>query len=159
MVEPKQCPHRSSLARAVGTKQTKDFAFFNFKREVADDGFVISPTIAPVVDLSNVNSAASSMNSMFGTANIGATFSPVSMSQAKRYSDISFNTNSADVVDRMQDISAQLDILGDRIANMQIVLDSGELVGATSSRIDNSLGRIAVPAQWDVKAKLMTRLV
>lgn len=111
---------------------------------VADDGFVISPTIAPVVDLSNVNSAASSMNSMFGTANIGATFSPVSMSQAKRYSDISFNTNSADVVDRMQDISAQLDILGDRIANMQIVLDSGELVGATSSRIDNSLGRIAV---------------
>lgn len=110
---------------------------------LADSDFSITPTITPVVDLSNVNSAASSVNNVFGKANLG-TFNRATAVQAERYSTYAPNTSrDTGVINELQSLSARMDTLGEKITNMQIVLDTGVLVGATSAKMDHQLGVMA----------------
>ena len=51
--------------------------------------------------------------------------------------------NSTGVPDMIGNLTERVDALGQAITNMQIVLDSGALVGATSSKIDSKLGQIS----------------
>lgn len=110
---------------------------------LADSDFSISPTIAPVVDLSNVDSAAGSVNGMFGKANLGA-LNRVTAEQAERYSSYApVIAKDESVVNELQSLSSRMDALGEAITNMQIVLDSGQLVGSTSAKMDARLGVLA----------------
>lgn len=107
------------------------------------DDFSISPTITPVVDMSNARMAAGSMNSMFGSGyrsyvdGITARAGDVNQS-------IDYNLQNKEVVSEVRSLSSRLDLLGDKIANMQIVLDSGLMVGAMAPQMDSRLGQIAV---------------
>jgi len=105
---------------------------------MTDADFSFSPVITPVVDMSNVNSAAGSMNGLFGGFNrIGAV-------QAERYSGyIPTASRSSAVTNEIQSLSSRMDALGEAITNMQIVLDTGVLVGATSAKMDARLGVLA----------------
>ena len=115
---------------------------------IADDDFTISPRITPVVDMSNVNAAVGSMGSLLGgsyrsyvdsvsnrAANISSAAQSVA-SERRANNELAFN--------EMRMMGERIDYLGQAITNMQIVLDTGALVGATSSRMDNQLGRMAV---------------
>jgi len=105
---------------------------------MTDDDFGFSPVITPVVDMSNVNSAAGSMNGLFGGIN------RVAAVQAERYSAYApASTRDNSVVNELQSLSSRMDALGETIANMQIVLDTGVLVGATSAKMDRQLGVMA----------------
>ena len=105
---------------------------------MTDDDFGFSPVITPVVDMSNVNAAAGSMNGMFGGIN------RVSAVQAERYSSyVPAATRDSSVVNEIQSLSSRMDMLGEAISNMQIVLDTGVLVGATSAKMDARLGVLA----------------
>ncbi len=110
---------------------------------VADDDFEFTPTITPVVDLSNVGYAAGSIGSMFGNASLSASLSRASAAQASRYSNGSYGSGNNAVISEMQGLGARVDALGAAITNMQIVLDSGVLVGATSAKMDARLGLLA----------------
>lgn len=110
---------------------------------IADDDFEFHPTITPIVDLSNVGYAASSIGGMFGNATLSASLSRSSAAQANRYSTGSYGSNSNGVINEMQSLGARVDALGEAITNMQIVLDSGVLVGATSAKMDARLGVLA----------------
>lgn len=115
---------------------------------LADEDFTLSPLITPVVDMSNVTSAASGMDGLFGnpsrkyvnemisrSSSINAATSVSSSARSSQYNDA--------VIGEFRSLSNRLDELGARIESMQIVLDTGVLVGSTSSRMDNQLGRIA----------------
>ena len=115
---------------------------------LADEDFTLSPRITPVVDMSNVTSAASGMDGLFGNpsrkyvnemisrgSSINAATSVGSSARSSQYNDA--------VIGEFRSLSSRLDELGARIEGMQIVLDTGVLVGSTSSRMDNQLGRIA----------------
>lgn len=105
---------------------------------ITDDDFGFSPVITPVVDMSNVNSAAGSMNGLFGGIN------RVAAVQAERYSSYApASTRDNSVVNELQSLSSRMDALGETITNMQIVLDTGVLVGATSAKMDARLGVLA----------------
>lgn len=105
---------------------------------MTDDDFGFSPVITPVVDMSNVNSAAGSMNGLFGGIN------RVAAVQAERYSSYAPTvTRDNSVVNELQSLSSRMDTLGEAITNMQIVLDTGVLVGATSAKMDARLGVLA----------------
>lgn len=105
---------------------------------VANDEFEWSPRITPVVDLSNVSNASRSINGAFG--GIGT----VGAAQAERYSNyIPTGSRSSGVVNEIQALSSRMDALGEAVTNMQIVLDTGVLVGATSSKMDAKLGVLA----------------
>ena len=105
---------------------------------ITDDDFGFSPVITPVVDMSNVNSAAGSMNGLFGGIN------HVVAVQTERYSSYApTSTRDNSIVNELQSLSSRMDALGETITNMQIVLDTGVLVGATSAKMDARLGVLA----------------
>lgn len=110
---------------------------------LADDDFTVSPMITPVVDMSNVRYASSAANSMFGSLQ-----SSYMASALARSGDISetvdYNLSNNDVIQEIQVLSQQLGQLEDAVTNMQIVLDTGVLVGSTSSKMDKQFGKMAM---------------
>lgn len=105
---------------------------------MTNEDFSFSPVITPVVDMSNISSAAGSMNGLFGSMRT------VSSVQAERYSGyIPTSSRDSGVVNEIQSLSSRMDALGEAITNMQIVLDTGVLVGATSAKMDARLGVLA----------------
>lgn len=105
---------------------------------MTDEDFSFSPVITPVVDMSNISSAAGSMNGLFGSMRTVASV------QAERYSGyIPTSSRDSGVVNEIQSLSSRMDALGEAITNMQIVLDTGVLVGATSAKMDARLGVLA----------------
>ena len=105
---------------------------------MSDEDFSFSPVITPVVDMSNVSSAAGSMNGLFGSMRT------VASAQAERYSGyIPTSSRDSAITNEIQSLSSRMDTLGEAITNMQIVLDTGVLVGATSAKMDARLGVLA----------------
>lgn len=109
---------------------------------IADENFEISPRITPVVDMSNLTSAAGSANSMFGSIGTIMRGSIRASTQAVQTTAGSMEHTSYNntVVSEIEALSGKLDRLGEAITGMQIVLDSGALVGATSHKMDNAFG-------------------
>lgn len=112
---------------------------------LADEDFSISPRIAPVVDLSMAQNASGALNDMFRSPSLYATVGRVTNEQANRYSAYGpTNTSNQATINELHALSEQVDALNEAITNMQIVLDSGVLVGATSAKMDQRLGQMAV---------------
>jgi len=115
---------------------------------MATDDFAFSPIITPVVDMTNVDDATGTINSVFGrehhkyinsvisrTGIISDTNASGSLARTNQYNDT--------VIGEFRSLSDRINDLGTKIENMQIVLDTGVLVGSTSARMDNQLGKIA----------------
>ena len=109
---------------------------------IADEDFDISPRITPVVDMSNLTSAASNAGSLFDTIGTRMRGSMrVSMDTAQNTaSAMKYGSGTDTIVDEIQRLSTRLEQLGDAVTGMQIVLDTGTLVGATSRKMDNAFG-------------------
>lgn len=106
-----------------------------------------NPTIRPVLDLSNVQS---------GVSTIGDMFASNPMMNSDLFQGVSFNRNAGmlnfdgarimgsqnnkDVVGELRTLSDRFNSLSDAVTNMQLVLDTGVLVGQTSARMDRQLG-------------------
>ena len=110
--------------------------------------FDASPTITPVLDLSNIQNGTNSINGMFANmrsfslaATNGATFEANRLAQLNR---IEATTTNADVVAALGLLRGDVNNLNESFLGTQVVLDSGALVGATARQMDNALGRIKV---------------
>ncbi len=111
---------------------------------IADDSFEYNPMITPVVDMSNVTDAAGSAGGMFGTVGMALRASSrVSMDTAQNTAAaVTYGGGADSIVSELQRMGSRLDNLGEAITNMKIVLDSGELVGATSRQMDDAFGTL-----------------
>ena len=101
---------------------------------MSDDNEV---TIRPVIDMTDFNSGAASLNSFVsGSHTVGLDTSGLS-----RYVDpvIDLSRNS-DIVDSLTDIRQEISQLEDAITSMRVVLDTGPLVGSLTKPMDRSLG-------------------
>lgn len=120
--------------------------------KIADSNMDYTPTITPVLDLTNVTSGIASMNTMFDTSHAVAAQASFDMYQNYSNPDYisQFAKMSSDNEAKMAKIiDKQTDVLLDirtRLAHQQIVLDSGELVGATINKIDEALGERMIRA-------------
>lgn len=113
---------------------------------IADMDMDYAPTIRPVLDLNNITNGITAMNGMFDQSHAIAAQASFDMYQTYGEPDYitQFAKMAADNESRMSKIiDKQTDVLLDirtRLAHQQIVLDSGELVGATINKIDEALG-------------------
>lgn len=114
-----------------------------------DDSYSYTPQITPVVDMSNVSSSIGDIGNLFAdtsatdlTANISG-----EMDANKAVLDYISNLDKAnsrrnnDVVSALRDLQRDFQNLGDRIDNIEMVMDSGEVVGALTGKMDRALGR------------------
>ena len=106
-----------------------------------------TPRIRPVIDMTGIEDGINSMNGLFAAnPNInagffsGRTFSMGAGSLNFEGSRIIGSQDNIDVINELQILRDHIDDLNEAILNMQLVLDSGELVGGTVSKMDASLG-------------------
>lgn len=115
------------------------------------DGIDPNPTIRPVIDLSNVENGVKSMNGLFaanptiGTGMLSANaFAMRARTLQFEGARLAGSLDNVDVVNELQSLRDHVDFLNDAITNMQIVMDSGALVGSTSVKMDGQLGTLAM---------------
>ena len=110
-----------------------------------------NPTIRPVLDLSGVRAGVGMIGGMLNSDQImnsglfqGINFNKGVNSLNFDGARIAGGLNNKDVVSELQALSERFSDLSEAVTNMQIVLDSGELVGATSGKMDSALGTHAM---------------
>lgn len=111
---------------------------------IADSDLNVEPVIRPVVDLSNVQNGANSINSLMGM-NFGTN---VTMPAASfmTTSNVVSNTDNTNVVTAITSLREDIGSLKNSISNIKMVLDSGTMVGAMVEDIDTALGKRMVYA-------------
>ena len=110
-----------------------------------------NPTIKPVLDLSNVQSGVGMIGGMLNSDQIlgGWLFHGVNFNKGVNAltfdgARIAGGMSNKEVIAELQSLANRFDDLNEAVANMKVVLDSGELVGATSRKMDNQLGELAM---------------
>lgn len=114
--------------------------------EAAQNGTDCYPTITPVLDLTNVEDGLGTMNGMLNTNHV-MSVAAKSTYDPNYHPDGSVRLTSGDLtVSAIADLRSEFDMLAEKIGNLRIVMDSGELVGAISGPMDSALGRRAIYA-------------
>lgn len=110
-----------------------------------------NPTIRPVLDLSNVQSGVNSIESMFASPSVlnAELFKGINVRQNAGMlnfdgAKILGSQSNKDVVTELRSLTDKFNTLSEAVTNMKVVLDSGELVGATSNKMDRQLGTLAM---------------
>lgn len=104
-------------------------------------------TITPVMDLSNVTSGISDMNSMFGTQSLGLSDLNSSFNGNLNVGDIQNGSyDDAKIVASIAKLDARMNALASAMSSMQIRMDTGALVGSIAGPMDTALGQRAVYA-------------
>ena len=103
-----------------------------------------TPVIRPVLDLSDVSSGISTMNGMFGNYGVGVTSTGIAdrIASEAELASSRLAVGSSDVglgnaVDRLND---RVDELGYAISHMQVVTETGAIIGAIRTGMDVALG-------------------
>lgn len=114
--------------------------------EVMENGIDYDPTISPVLDLSSVTSGISDLNSMMKDANslqlaASANFGMNSILSRNQNGVV---VNNIDVVQAISEMRSDFGAMVNAIRELQIVMDTGSLVGAISQPMDEAFGRMAI---------------
>ena len=120
----------------------------NFNKALKDVHATIVPTIAPVTNLSGNVNTISGLFSGERTANISASLSFNNQNgdtnQEKMISHLQKVVDSHNkIVPMLTSINDRVNKLAEEMEEMQIVMDTGALVGAIAPDVDNALGGIA----------------
>ncbi len=138
----------SSLAtKPAGKMATKVVSFvedsMNYVNDFLNRDMTMEPTISPVMDISNLRSSVGVIDSMFGGYSGELALSTNStLSLGKSPLDIM--SDNSDVVGAITELKSDISKLGSAMSKMQIVMDSGALVGEIIDPIDTSLGKRSV---------------
>jgi hypothetical protein len=101
------------------------------------------PTIRPVLDTSQLMADVNNVNSMFGSRSINLAGRNSQLNMVGK--DLNFNTDNQnqnqDIVDAIGELRNDFNAMSEKLDNMQVVMDSGALVGAIAGPMDTALGR------------------
>lgn len=107
----------------------------------------MNPTITPVLDLSSVRANAGQINGMFANQSLrlasinGQLNADTIKLREAQIQNSSYNDGN--VLANIAGLRNDINTLGDRMEGMQIIMDTGALVGATVGSMDNALGQRA----------------
>lgn len=116
--------------------------------DYASDNLITRPVITPVLDLQSVREGVAGLNGMLGKRSVSMG-TEISFEQSKKLAskikdkDVSFGESISSEISRLREDMATYN---ERLENLQIVLDTGAVVGATTPLIDKKLGQRAVRA-------------
>lgn len=104
------------------------------------------PTIRPVLDLTSVREGASEINGLFADrsvelASINGRLNANNLA-AQRALDANTQNSSKDVVAAIGLMRGDINALNETMANTELVMDTGAVVGAIKRPMDNALGRM-----------------
>ncbi len=134
--------------------------------DIFSEETVFSPTIRPVVDMDNVQSGAKAASDLFSgtysakgsmtlTSNAAQSIAQETAKDVNNFmsqrngsyatgTDISeLESSSKSISDKMESMLTRFDKFTEALSNMQMVMDSGALVGQISSGLDRNLGTVA----------------
>ena len=102
--------------------------------EACNSELDLSPTIRPVVDLTDIDAGINTINNMMPASRIriGSTSSMVP-------SNVNSLGGNGDVVAAITSLQEDVNYLGEAISNIKMVLDTGTMVGAMTPAIDQQL--------------------
>ena len=108
------------------------------------------PTIRPVLDLSDVTTGFQTIDGLFNSQRTmegnffgGLTSLRSGRAMMAEQNGATNRNDNRDVVNELQSLSKRFDDLSAAVSNMQVVLDTGVLVGQTASQMDAQLGTYA----------------
>ena len=103
------------------------------------------PVIRPVLDLSGVANDAAMIDGMFGNPQLSAFAGRVSSAFSANMGErqMTVHVNNGDVVQELRSLRGEMTDMTERIMRMQIVLDSGTMVGELADQMDEALGQRA----------------
>lgn len=107
-----------------------------------------TPTIRPVLDLTDVNNGITGMNGLFGDRTVGVRSTSIANSIANQAygrdrSVMSSDTDSVSVSKAISTLNEKMASLEVAITNMKVVTETGALIGQIASGMDNKLGEFA----------------
>lgn len=115
-----------------------------FDSVINSDTDLYTPSIAPVIDASNIQNGINSINDfMYSIPNIYGITADITQDHAlkRQLVDIMGERNDySEIMNGMHDLKDEIGALGSQMAKMQIIMDSGVLVGAIVPEIDSALG-------------------
>ena len=121
---------------------------------IVDSDMDFSPTISPVVDMSNIHAGIGEMQSAFSaerSVNLGMSISQGhqirSISEAEAFAAKLADANArsdSNILSAIEEIKNDFGELVNRLSNLQVVMDTGTLVGAITPEMDRSLGVAAM---------------
>lgn len=118
---------------------------------VLESDYDYTPTIRPVLDLTNVTSGMTSLSSMFNnTESIDLSARVrVGESDEARYNDFSaiMAKRDLEVQREFSSLRGSVDELIAKIDNLELRMDGDDIVAGLSNKFDNSMGRIAAMKQ------------
>lgn len=108
---------------------------------IINDELDFSPVITPVLDISDMENRMTNFDEILShTPVYGAAWTSRMLD---RQNELSFSSKNDDVVEQLRAMREDLSHLGSRIEGMQIMLDTGTLVGEIANPIDSVLGQKA----------------
>lgn len=117
----------------------------NEVNDLLDDNYTYNPKITPVLDLNNIRNDARTFSSTIDDKNMRMALNASGQFENNLTNKIDFekmkNIND-DVVSELVKLRAENAMLGEKISNLNMVLDSGTLVGQLSPMISSNIGRM-----------------
>lgn len=108
----------------------------DYVSKMASGEIQYDPSIRPILDPSMLGTGVNTIDSMFANQNVSLS----GMSGQIAYDMSTLNGSNAAVVAEIQALREDMDYMTEQMTNMQIVMDTGALVGATSGAMDKNLG-------------------
>lgn len=114
--------------------------------DVATSDMDFTPTIAPILDMSNINTGFQTLDSMLSRSrSIALAGDVTNMNDANRMLSLNIqNNNSNNLMSSLTGLRGDIDRLGTAMLNTQMVMDTGEVVGVMANPMDRELGRRAI---------------
>ena len=105
--------------------------------------FDTQPTIRPVLDLTNVAQGAGQLDSLFSSSRLMSLANQTSFAFSANAGDNSMTVkvDNDDVVEELRVLRGEMSEMTARLERMQIVLDTGTLVGQMADPMDAALGQ------------------
>lgn len=103
----------------------------------------IQPTIRPVLDLSDVTAGAGMIDRMFYNQRLLALADQTSLAFTANAgnNEMKITVDNNGVVQELRSLRSEMAEMTERMARMQVVLDTGVLVGETADMMDSALGQ------------------
>lgn len=127
---------------AINSAQTAMAAFTSLMSQDID----ANPTITPVLDLSNVTAGSALINGILAgeqsmsLSGAGGEYSTKTIPRSERTVGDVRGQDYSGIYANIQSLGQRIDLLGTKISNMQIVLDTGTLVGGVTDGVNKQLG-------------------
>ncbi len=114
--------------------------------ETVENGIDTQPTIRPVLDLTNVSDGTRRLNTLLNSQRTYelASRTGYGFNYAMGNRQMSINVENDDVVNAIGELRNDIRIMADVMGKMQVVMDTGALVGTIVRPMDSALGQLSI---------------